>query len=160
MARTERPGYPPDVTRSAPPRTARWDAVRRPQVRAGLLVLLLLLGALGLTGVFRARQPPPKAARIAAEAFLGRLAAGNAVGAYDQLCNDTRARLERADFVAGIGGRPAVHTWRIDQVNPGGDGAVTVTATLADPGGAATSYTMRVVHDRGTWRVCGDPLPR
>jgi hypothetical protein len=123
-------------------------------------VLLLFLGALAVTGIFRAHQAPPKAARIAAESFLGRLAAGNIVGAYDQLCNDTRARLGREDFVAGIGGRPAVHTWRIDKVDPGRDGAMTVTATLADPGGNPTAYAMRVVDDRGTWRVCGDPLPR
>jgi hypothetical protein len=159
MARTDRPGYPPAVTlTSAPRRTARREAARRPQVRAGLLVLLLFLGALAVTGIFRARQAPARAARIAAESFLGRLAAGNIVGAYDQLCNDTRARLERDDFVAGIGGRPAVHTWRIDKVAAGGDGAVTVTATLADPGGNPTSYAMRVVDDRGSWRVCGDPV--
>jgi hypothetical protein len=161
MARTDRPGYPAAVTlTSAPRRTASREAVRRPQVRAGLLVLVLFIGALAVAGSFRARQAPQKAARIAAESFLGRLAAGNIAGAYDQLCNDTRGRLERDDFVAGIGGRPAVHTWRIDKVAAGGDGAMTVTATLADPGGNPTAYAMRVVDDRGAWRVCGDPLPK
>jgi hypothetical protein len=160
MARTDRAGYPPAVTlTSAPGRTDRWEALRRPQARAGLLVLLLFLGTLALAGFFRAHQDPPKAARIAAESFLGRLAAGNVTGAYDQLCNETRSRLEREDFVAGIGGRPAVHTWRIDKVDRAGDGAVSVTATLADPGGNPTAYAMRVVDDRGAWRVCGDPLP-
>jgi hypothetical protein len=135
------------------------DVLRRPQVRVAALVLVLFVGALGVGAFFRARQQPAPAARIAAESFLGRLAAGNIAGAYDQLCNDTRRRVERDDFVASIGGRPAVHTYRIDEVAAEGDAAATVNATLADPGGNTSAYALRVVVDRGTWRVCGDPLP-
>jgi hypothetical protein len=133
-------------------------AIDDPRVRVGALALVLLLGVLCGVGFFRARQEPVPAARLAADAFLGRLAAGNISGAYDQLCNDTRGRIEREDFVASIGGRPAVYTYVIDKVEPAGPDAATVTATLADPVGTAVPYDLRVVVDRGTWRVCGEPL--
>ena len=149
MAPTEPAGYPPVVA----PR-----AIDDPRVRVGALALVLLVGVLCVSGFFRARQEPAPAARLAADAFLGRLAAGNVAGAYDQLCNDTRRRMERDDFVASIGGRPAVTTFAIEKVEPTGDDGATVTATLADPVGTTVSYDLRVVVDRGTWRVCGEPL--
>ncbi len=149
MAPTEPAGYPPVVA----PR-----AIDDPRVRVGALALVLLVGVLCVGGFFRARQEPTPAARTAADAFLGRLAAGNIAGAYDQLCNETRARMERDDFVASIGGRPAVTTFAIEKVEPAGEDGATVTATLADPVGTTVSYDLRVVVDRGTWRVCGEPL--
>jgi hypothetical protein len=133
-------------------------AIEDPRVRLGALGLVLLLGLLCIVGLFRARQQPPEAARLAVDAFLGRLAAGNLSGAYDQLCNDTRRQVEREDFVAGIGARPAVTTFAIEAVTPTGPAGATVRATLADPVGAASTYDLLVVDDRGTWRVCGSPL--
>lgn len=127
-------------------------------MRLGALGLVLLLGLLCVGGLFRSRQEPPETARLAVDAFLGRLAAGNLNGAYDQLCNDTRRRVEREDFVAGIGARPAVTTFAIEAVTPTGPSGATVRATLADPVGTATTYDLLVVDDRGTWRVCGSPL--
>jgi hypothetical protein len=51
-----------------------------------------------------------------------------------------------------------VTTFAIEKVEPAGEDGATVTATLADPVGTTVSYDLRVVVDRGTWRVCGEPL--
>jgi len=136
------------------------DHLRQPLKRAGIMTLVLVVVGLVVGGffLFRGERDPERAARIAADSFLRRLAAGNIPGAYDQLCNDTRQRVEREDFVAGIGGRPAVHTYTIDGIAVTGPHDAMVTATLGDPSGARTPYEMRVTVDRGTWRVCGDPL--
>jgi hypothetical protein len=142
---------------------SRWsvdDALRQPLRRAGILTAVLLVAGLVVGGffLFRGHRAPEQGARLAADAFLTRLAAGNIAGAYDQLCNETRERVEREDFVAGIGGRPAVSSYRIDDVVASGPHDATVSAALVDPVGASTPYEMRVTDDRGTWRVCGNPL--
>ncbi|SNT62567.1 hypothetical protein SAMN05421812_114118 [Asanoa hainanensis] len=128
--------------------------------RAGILTAVLLVAGLVVGGffLFRGHRDPEQGARLAADSFLTRLAAGNIGGAYDQLCNETRERVERDDFVAGIGGRPAVSSYRIDGVAATGPSDATVTAELLDPVGASTPYELRVTDDRGTWRVCGNPL--
>ncbi|GIF72709.1 Rv0361 family membrane protein [Asanoa siamensis] len=136
------------------------DAVRQPLRRAALLAAVLVAAGLLVGGffVFRGQRAPEQGARLAADVFLTRLAAGNIAGAYDQLCNETRDRVEREDFVAGIGGRPAVTSYKIDGVVATGEADATVTAALVDPAGAVTPYELRVTDDRGTWRVCGNPL--
>ncbi|MEV4535132.1 hypothetical protein AB0J82_15010 [Asanoa sp. NPDC049518] len=128
--------------------------------RAGMLTAVLLVAGLVVGGffLFRGHRAPEQGARLAADSFLTRLAAGNIGGAYDQLCNETRERVEREDFVAGIGGRPAVSSYRIDSVAETGPSDATVSAELLDPVGASTAYELRVTDDRGTWRVCGNPL--
>ncbi|HEV7707561.1 MAG TPA: hypothetical protein VGP16_05160 [Asanoa sp.] len=142
---------------------SRWtvdDTLRQPLRRAGVLAAVLVVAGLVVGGffLFRGQRAPEQGARLAADSFLTRLAAGNIAGAYDQLCNDTRARVEREDFVAGIGGRPAVSGYRIDGVAATGPHDATVSAALLDPTGASSAYEMRVTVDRGTWRVCGNPL--
>lgn len=104
------------------------------------------------------RQDPATAARIAVDTFVGRLIAGNFDGAYDQLCAETRQRVERDDFVSGVGSRPAVRSYQVDRVEAVDQG-FSVSLTLADPTGTAAPQVFRVVEDRGAWRVCGDPLP-
>lgn len=104
------------------------------------------------------RQDPAAAARIATDTFVSRLIAGNFDGAYDQLCAETRKRVERDDFLSGVGSRPAVRSYQIDRVEAVEKG-FSVRLTLADPGGAAAPQVFRVVEDLGAWRVCGDPLP-
>ncbi|MDG4826812.1 hypothetical protein O7635_33600 [Asanoa sp. WMMD1127] len=136
------------------------DEARVPLRRLGVLTAVLVVVGLVVGGffLFRGHRSPEQGARLAADSFLTRLAAGNIAGAYDQLCNETRGRVERDDFVAGIGGRPAVSSYRIDDVVATGPQDATVSAALVDPGGASTAYEMRVTDDRGTWRVCGNPL--
>jgi hypothetical protein len=136
------------------------DALRQPLRRVLIMVAALVAAVLLVGGffVFRGQRAPEQGARLAADVFLARLAEGNIAGAYDQLCNETRGRVERADFVAGIGGRPAVRSYRIDDVTATGAHDATVTAALVDPAGATTPYELRVTDDRGTWRVCGNPL--
>jgi hypothetical protein len=136
------------------------EALRQPLKRVGIMGGTLVVAGLLAGGFFAlgGHRGPEQGARLAADVFLGRLAAGNIAGAYDQLCNETRGRVEREDFVAGIGGRPAVTSYQIDAVVATGSHDATVTAALVDPTGAATPYELRVTDDRGTWRVCGNPL--
>lgn len=134
--------------------------VRRPLLTVAGLALVLLLTGLGIGGffLFRPGQDPEAAARIAIDSFVQRLIAGNYGGAYDQLCSDTRERLDREQFTADIGGRPAVRSYQIDTIERSG-GAFTIGVTLADPSGASETHVYRVVEDRGSWRICGDPIP-
>jgi len=136
------------------------EELREPVRRVGVIAAVFVVAAVAVGGffLFRGTRTPEQGARIAAEAFLDRLRAGNIGGAYDQLCNETRERVERDDFVAGIGGRPAVRGYTIDGLAVAGDRDATVTATLTDPGGNPTAYELRVTVDRGIWRVCGNPL--
>ena len=136
------------------------DALRQPLKRVGIMSGTLVAAGLVVGGFFAlgGQRGPEQGARLAADTFLTRLAAGNIAGAYDQLCNETRDRVEREDFVAGIGGRPAVTSYTIDAVVATGEHDATVSAALVDPTGAKTPYELRVTDDRGTWRVCGNPL--
>ncbi|GAA1858459.1 Rv0361 family membrane protein [Asanoa iriomotensis] len=136
------------------------DALRQPLKRVGIMGGTLVAAGLVVGGFFAlgGHRGPEQGARLAADTFLTRLAAGNIGGAYDQLCNETRERVEREDFVAGIGGRPAVTSYKIDGVVATGSADATVSAALVDPTGAITPYELRVTDDRGTWRVCGNPL--
>ncbi|MEV0715152.1 hypothetical protein [Asanoa sp. NPDC050611] len=136
------------------------EALRRPLKRAGIMGGTLVVAGLVVGGFFTlgGHRGPEQGARLAADVFLTRLAAGNIGGAYDQLCNETRGRVEREDFVAGIGGRSAVSSYTIGAVVPAGSHDATVSAELVDPTGATTPYELRVTDDRGTWRVCGNPL--
>ncbi|MFI6757610.1 hypothetical protein ACIBF5_00505 [Micromonospora sp. NPDC050417] len=134
--------------------------VRRPLVTVAALTLALLLGGLGIGGffLFRPDQEPEAAARIAIDSFVQRLIVGNYGGAYDQLCSDTRQRLDREQFAADIGGRPAVRSYQIDKIEKSGR-TFSISVTLADPSGASEAHVYRVVEDRGSWRICGDPIP-
>jgi hypothetical protein len=134
--------------------------LRKPLLVVAGLALLLCFCGLGVGGffIFRPEQEPDKAARIATDAFVSRLIAGDYGGAYDQLCADTRERVVREDFVTSIGGRPAVRSYQIDKIEESPAG-LSVSVTLADPSGASVPQVFRVVEDRGAWRVCGDPLP-
>jgi hypothetical protein len=136
------------------------DPLRRPVLVVASLAMLLLFGGLSIGGffLFRPEQEPATAARIATDAFVSRLIAGNYGGAYDQLCADTRRRVERDDFIASIGGRPAVRSYQVDKIERSGAG-FTINVTFADPSGAAAPQVFRVIEDRGAWRICGDPLP-
>ena len=141
-------------------RIPRVDAdLRKPLTVVVGLVLLLCCGGLGLGGffIFRPEQDPGVAVRIAADAFVSRLVAGNYGGAYDQLCADIRERLDRDEFVTSVGGRPAVRSYQVEKIEAV-DGGYSVSVTLADPTGATEAQVLRVVEDRGTWRVCGEPL--
>jgi hypothetical protein len=134
--------------------------LRQPVALVAGLSAALLCAALAI-GAFvggHPRQDPARAARIATDTFVSRLIAGNFDGAYDQLCADTRQRVERDDFVSSVGSRPAVRSYQIDGVEAV-DTGFSVSLTLADPSGAAAPQVFRVVEDRGAWRVCGDPLP-
>ena len=151
--------------RTRPRPVAAWprldDELRRPVlVVAGLTLALCLVGlCVGGFFLFRPAQEPEAAARIAVDSFVQRLIAGNYGGAYDQLCSDTRERLDREDFTADIGGRPAVRSYQIDQLERSG-AAFSVTVTLADPSGASQTQVYRVVEDRGgAFPICGDPVP-
>jgi hypothetical protein len=168
MAPAEHTGYPPAMAPRARtrPRTAwvAWPHLDR-ELRAPLLIvaglaLLLCLAGLGIGGSFLLRpdQEPAAAARIATDSFVQRLIAGNYGGAYDQLCADSRERFDRERFVIDIGSRPAVRSYQIDKIEKTGP-AYSVKVTLADPSGASEAHVYRVVEDRGTWRICGDPLP-
>jgi hypothetical protein len=134
--------------------------LRRPVLIVAALALLLCLTGLGIGGffLFRPEQEPAVAARIATDSFVQRLIAGNLGGAYDQLCADTRERFDREEFITDIGGRPAVRSYQIDKIEKSG-ASFSVSVTLADPSGASEVHLYRVVEDRGTWRICGDPLP-
>ncbi|RKR86968.1 hypothetical protein BDK92_1240 [Micromonospora pisi] len=146
------------VAAAASPWTNR--EVRRPLLAVAALTLALLLGGLGIGGffLFRPGQEPETAARIAIDSFVQRLIAGNYGGAYDQLCSDTRERLDREQFTADIGGRPAVRSYQIDKIERSGR-TFSISVTLADPSGASEAHVYRVVEDRGSWRICGDPIP-
>ncbi|MFK3982318.1 hypothetical protein ACI2K4_18300 [Micromonospora sp. NPDC050397] len=134
--------------------------VRRPLLTVVGLALALLLAGLGIGGffLFRPAQEPEAAARVAVDSFVQRLIAGNYGGAYDQLCSDSRERLDREQFSADIGGRPAVRSYQIDKIERI-DRDFSVSVTLADPSGASEAHVYRVVEDRGSWRICGDPIP-
>ncbi|MFC7548616.1 hypothetical protein [Plantactinospora sp. GCM10030261] len=136
-------------------------APRRPLTWAAGLALLLVCGLLGIGGwfLFRPAQEPATAVRIATDAFVGRLIAGDYGAAYDGLCADTRERFDREEFVDSVAGRPAVRSYQIEAIEDGGAGGFTVRLTLADPSGTTAPQVFRVVPDRGAWRVCGDPLP-
>ncbi|WP_329102108.1 hypothetical protein OG792_22950 [Micromonospora sp. NBC_01699] len=146
--------------RSAPawPRLDR--ELHRPLLLVAGLALLLCLTGLGIGGFFwfRPAQEPEAAARIAIDSFVQRLIAGNYGGAYDQLCVDTRERFDREQFAADVAGRPAVRSYQIDTMERSGT-AFSVGVTLVDPSGASEAHAYRVVEDRGSWRICGDPLP-
>ena len=135
------------------------DVHRQPLLTAAGLVALLLVAGLGVGGffMFRPAQHPPTAAQVAADTFLGRLRSGDLGGAYDQLCRRTREQIERDQFVARIGARPAVRAYRTAAAEPAEEG-FTVRARVTDPSGASQVQVLRVIEDRGSWRVCGDAV--
>ncbi|MBE1490452.1 Rv0361 family membrane protein [Plantactinospora soyae] len=127
---------------------------------AGLFVCCVGAAGLGAWNYQQVRQSSG-GARDAAEAFLRDVTSGDAAGAYDKLCGDTRERWSRDDFVQRLSVPPTINRYAIDDVAVATDrGQVrgTVTARLTRRSGAVDVREMPMVKDGDRWQVCGDPF--
>lgn len=126
----------------------------------GLFVCCVGAAGLGAWNYQQVRQSSD-AARDAAEAFLHDVTSGDAAGAYDKLCGDTRERWSRDDFVQRLSMPPTISRYAIDDVAVASDQGQlrgTVTAKLTRRSGAVDRREMPMVMDGDHWRVCGDPF--
>ena len=131
-------------------------------IRAGRRVDDLLVGAAGLgvwnfQHVYRATGP----ARAAADAFLRDVTSGDATGAYELLCADTRERYSRDEFARQLAVPSVIVEYAIDDVSVATDrGRLRGTATvrLTRRSGVVDRREVPLVHHGDGWRVCGDPF--
>ncbi|HEX7746540.1 MAG TPA: hypothetical protein VF462_14915 [Micromonosporaceae bacterium] len=150
--------YRPPLRHSA----RRHQPLRLTGLVAGIALLFCVVGAAGLgawnlQSVHRASGP----ARDAAEAFLRAVAAGDTTGAYNQLCPDTRGRIDRDGFARKIRALPAIRRYQIQGVSVATNrremkGTVTAEVTWAT--GVLENRKLTMVTIDGKWRVCGDPV--
>ncbi|MFY1670702.1 hypothetical protein ACN27G_12150 [Plantactinospora sp. WMMB334] len=129
-------------------------------VAAGLFVCCVGATGLGAWNYQHVRQSSG-AAREAAEAFLHDVTSGDAAGAYDRLCVDTRERWSREEFERRLAVPPTISRYAVDDVEVASDRGQlrgTVTATLTRRSGATDRREMPMVRDGDQWRVCGDPF--
>ncbi|MEQ4303422.1 DUF4878 domain-containing protein [Plantactinospora sp. B6F1] len=143
-------------------------AARRPRrfrgvlsvVAAGLFVCCVGAAGLGAWNYQHVRQSSG-AAQDAAEAFLQDVTSGDAGGAYDRLCGDTRERWSREEFERRLSVPPTISRYAIDDVTVASDRGqlrATATATLTRRSGAVDRREMPMVKDGDQWRICGDPF--
>jgi hypothetical protein len=143
--------------RGRPPRR-----LRSALLLIGGVVVVCVVGVAGLAAwnlqhVTRTAGP----VRQAAEEFLGEVASGDRVGAYDRLCAETRARWSREEFVRRLAVPPTIVGYRVVDVSVAtrpGEPDGTVTAELTRATGVVDRRVLAVVRDDGQWRVCGDPF--
>ena len=140
---------------------------RRPLRRLALLsgAALLLLCCIGAAGLgawnFQSVRRSAGPARHAADAFLARVTANDATGAYDRLCTTTRQRWSRTEFATLLAGPPRISRYRLRDVKVAtrdGKPRGSVTAELTMDSGRVDDHELVVVRDDGAWRVCGDPF--
>lgn len=127
---------------------------------AGLFVCCVGAAGLGAWNFQHIRESSGDA-RDAAEAFLHEVTSGDADGAYDRLCGDTRERWSRDDFVQRLSVPPTIIRYAIDDVAVATDrGQVrgTVTARLTRRSGAVDRREMPMIKNGDQWQVCGDPF--
>jgi hypothetical protein len=147
--------------RPPPPHRSR-RRVGLPGLLVGVALLFCCVGAAGLgawnlQSVHRASGP----ARAAAEAFLRAVAAGDTATAYNQMCPETRGRVDRAGFAQKIRALPAIGRYEIRDVSVATDGRElkgTITATVTWATGVREDRKLSMVTVDGDWRVCGDPF--
>lgn len=129
---------------------------------AGVVVLLCGIGAAGLAvWSYQSVRGSAGPARVAAERFLDRLAAGDTAGAHEQLCADTRRRWPREDFTREVAGAAPITGYAVsdvDVVTRSGRPRASVTVRLTRLAGPAEQRAVPVLREGGTWRVCGDPF--
>jgi hypothetical protein len=145
-------GYPP-------PRKSR--ALKITLIILGLLVVVCGLFGIGgfvlFKGIVGEAIGP---VRDDAGAFLSDLRDGNTSGAYSRLCSDTRSRFTEEQFAAGVAAQPKIRSYRITGSfvhNTNGSNGATVTAVLTSDTGFTDTHQLRLVHEAGAWKVCGNP---
>ncbi|GAB3978808.1 hypothetical protein V1634_34260 [Plantactinospora veratri] len=129
-------------------------------VAAGLFVCCVGAAGLGAWNYQHVRQSSG-AARDAAEAFLQDVTSGDAGGAYDRLCVDTRERWSREEFERRLAVPPTITRYAVDDVTVASDQGrlrATATAELTRRSGVVDRREMPMVKDGDQWHVCGDPF--
>lgn len=151
-------GY--ELPAGGPTRRSRRARALLSLTAAGLSVCCVGAAGLGVWNfqhVYRATGP----ARAAADAFLRDVTSGDATGAYELLCADTRERYSRDEFARQLAVPSVIVEYAIDDVSVATDrGRLRGTATvrLTRRSGVVDRREVPLVHHGDGWRVCGDPF--
>lgn len=128
----------------------------------GVVVFLCAVGAAGLgLWSYQSVRGAAGPARVAAERFLDRLVAGDTVGAYGELCADTRRRWPQSEFTARVHTPPRLVRYAVRDVavsTHAGQLRASVSTRLTHESGPPQVREVPVVRDGRAWRVCGDPF--
>ncbi|WP_238013135.1 DUF4878 domain-containing protein [Dactylosporangium sp. AC04546] len=129
-------------------------------VVGALLAVCCVGGGVGGYLLFRNVKDAIGPVRVAAEAFVTQLEAGNTDAAYDSLCEGTRRQYTRDAFAAGVSKQPKIRSHTIQGVfvnTNNGRTTGTVTMQLTLDTGFTDQHTFVLQKESDTWKVCGQP---